>query len=143
MNYLNEFMGLSITYKLCILFVTLFVIIFIYCLINRVDLLDIQNSKLESFSSNSPTFTMYYTDWCGYCKKAKPEFKRCIETSPTINNVNITYEMVDCEKNKEKAQLAGVNSYPTFILNVNGENRVYKGPRKFEAFNHFLQENIQ
>ena len=51
MNYLNEFMGLSITYKLCILFITLFVIIFIYCLINRVDLLDIQNSKLESFST--------------------------------------------------------------------------------------------
>lgn len=142
MNYLHEFMDLSITYKICVMLVVLFVIILLYCIVNRYDLVNTQQYKMESFGSNPPTFTMYYTDWCGYCKKAKPEFKKCMDSNPSIHNKKIDYVMVDCDKDKQKAKTAGVSSYPTFILNVNGKKVLYEGERNYNAFKTFLEKNI-
>ena len=36
--------------------------------------------ELETFSNNSePVFAMYYAEWCGHCKRTKPEFQKLLD----------------------------------------------------------------
>jgi thiol-disulfide isomerase/thioredoxin len=38
--------------------------------------------KIEAFNNNSnsqPMFVMYYADWCGHCKRTKPEFQKLMD----------------------------------------------------------------
>ncbi len=62
--------------------------------------------------------TMYGTDWCGYCKKQKDLFGN------SFKNINF----VDCDRNREKCVLAGVQGYPTWIIN----NQTYSGLQSLE-----------
>ena len=54
---------------------------------------------------------MYGTDWCGYCKQQKALF------GGSFKHVNY----VNCDSNKEECDAAGVEGYPTWV--INGESR--------------------
>jgi thiol-disulfide isomerase/thioredoxin len=81
------------------------------------------SSSNESFQNpTEPTFTMYYADWCGHCKTAKPvweSLKRTYETDK-INDCRIIFTEVNCTKEtKEIEELMdkfNIEGYPTFKL---------------------------
>ena len=50
---------------------------------------------------------MYGTEWCGYCKKQKSLF------GDSFTDVNY----VDCEKDRSKCVEAGVQGFPTWVIN--------------------------
>lgn len=49
---------------------------------------------------------MYGTEWCPHCKDQKEAFGASFE--------NINY--IDCDKNREVCEEAGITGYPTWIL---------------------------
>ena len=105
----------------------------------------IMNTGKEGFQSpNDPTFTMYYADWCGHCKKAKPEFSKLIEKSPyTINGQKCVVEMVSPEKEPEKVKGKKVKGFPTFILEKpDGTTKAYEGERTTAGFLEFLNTSL-
>ena len=68
---------------------------------------------------------MIYTNWCGYSKKAIPDFEKLINemNGNVINNHQVIVEMVDAEteEGKRQAKEYGAKGFPTHIIVKNGE----------------------
>ena len=89
----------------------------------------------EGFTdSNSPTFVMYYANWCGHCKTLKPQFEKLIESYKG----NVQIKMVDAETHPVET----INSYPTLRFYPKGETNDqfedYKGNRDLNSLTDFV-----
>jgi thiol-disulfide isomerase/thioredoxin len=99
----------------------------------------------ESFQNPTmPTFTMYYADWCGHCKTAKPEFESLVAKSPMdINGVKCNVRMVSPEKQPELAKGKSIKGFPTFLMETpDGKSVEYKGPRSTDGYLKFINETL-
>lgn len=104
--------------------------------------------RMENFTNhNKPTFVMFHVDWCGYCKKAKPEFEKLVNKFKS--NPNIKVVMVDGEdpNHKSLVQEHQVSGYPTIKLCKNGlgdtnNSVVYEGPRGFNEYMQYLNNSL-
>lgn len=97
------------------------------------------NQKVETMPA---VFRMFYVDWCGHCRNAKPEFDKILGLSE-VNGQPVKILKINAEVNQPLAMEFGVNSYPTFILSKsNGENLPYLGLRNADSFKNFLASNI-
>jgi thioredoxin-like negative regulator of GroEL len=101
----------------------------------------------EGFASGSgsgskeATFLMFGVDWCPHCVSAKPEFEK-LDATQTIGETVVTRKVVNPEKEPEAAKGYQVEGYPTIILEKDGQQIKYEGPRKTDDFQKFLQENL-
>ena len=109
----------------------------VYCVFYR---------KNETFSIEEPdtaTITMYHVDWCGYCKKAMPEFKKLKEYHGQIINDSILHvKIVDCDEETELAEKENIKSFPTIKLNHKSKTHEYDGDRTFKGFMDFLKKKM-
>ena len=98
-----------------------------------------KKGKLELFSGGSKLY-FFFAEWCGYCKKFKPEWEKLKNES----NLGVQLEEVDCSDSNNVPSLAkeyNVNGFPTLIL-VNGSNKVtYEGARTADALISFIKSN--
>lgn len=63
------------------------------------------HKKVEFFTPpKDGVLRMYYADWCGHCKRAKPDFEKL----PAKNA-----EAIDCTQ-PEEARRYGVRGFPTY-----------------------------
>lgn len=105
---------------------------------------DLRSSfQIEAFDnqtiSEQNIFVMYYANWCGHCKRTKPEFQKLIEEY----NGNVKVMMVDCEdqQNKELVQSQGIKGFPTIRMYKNGLSgnyQEYSGDRTYSNFVEYL-----
>ena len=58
---------------------------------------------------NKNLVVMFSVDWCGHCQRLKPIFKNAAEQN---SNNNIQYAHVDCEKEKNLAEMCNINGFP-------------------------------
>ena len=77
--------------------------------------------------NNDDILVMYfYTEWCPYCKKAKPEWNK-FESYVHNKNKSIDYTInltsVNCDENKSIADKYNVDGYPSIKLLY--KNKVY------------------
>ena len=99
----------------------------------------------EKFQNASEyTFTMYYADWCGHCKTAKPGFEKLKSSGPVIvNGKKCEFQMVSPEKEPEKAKGKPVRGFPTFLLeSPDGQIVEYKGSRDSDAYLKFINDTL-
>ncbi len=98
------------------------------------------NEEIEE-SKSTLTCTMYYTEWCGYCKKAKPEWSKITDeyNNKTLNGKTIIITKINCEENPEIAKEQGVEGYPTFKFSLDGQEQVYSGERTYNAFKQYIE----
>ena len=94
-----------------------------------------------SSGAKEATFIMFGVDWCPHCVSAKPEFEG-LEATQTIGETVVTRKVVNPEKEPEAAKGYEVEGYPTIILEKDGQQIKYEGPRKTADFQKFLQENV-
>jgi thiol-disulfide isomerase/thioredoxin len=80
-------------------------------------------------------------EWCGHCKKAKPEFDRLVGASPIRLNdgSEVVVRMLDEGKDKSEVQGLGVRGFPTILYVSNGQKTEYSGPRTYDGVMGFLQ----
>lgn len=98
--------------------------------------------KIEAFDNNAdtqPTFVMYYADWCGHCKRAKPEFEKLMQTYKG----DIKLAMINSElpENKELVKQQRINGFPTIRYYPTGLNSAfqdYSGARTYSDFVQYL-----
>tara|TARA_Y100000748_G_C15467176_1_gene477360 strand:+ start:1000 stop:1488 length:489 start_codon:yes stop_codon:yes gene_type:complete len=74
----------------------------------------------DNINNDEDILIMYfYTEWCPYCKKAKPEWNKFEEH---INNIkknidyNIKLVIINCDEKKDIADKYDINGYPTIKL---------------------------
>ena len=99
--------------------------------------------EIEAFDNSSDSnFVMYYADWCGHCKSAKPEFQK-LGATQTIAGKPVTIRMVNPETQPDAAAGADIRGYPTIVLMNGGSKVEYQGERSYAGFLSFLQQNVR
>jgi len=98
-----------------------------------------KKSPFEMFSGGAKLY-FFYADWCGYCRKFKPEWAK-LKAEP---NLGVQLEEVDCSDSNNVPALAkeyNVKGFPTLIL-VHSSNKVtYEGERSANAIISFIKDN--
>jgi len=102
---------------------------------------------IQGFQSGAPatnTFTMYYADWCGHCKTAKPEFTEFMKQGQiNIGNKNCQIRMISPENDPDAAKGKNIKGYPSFLLEtVDGKTVEYTGERNTAGYMSFLNANL-
>lgn len=94
--------------------------------------------------SATPSFTMYYADWCPHCQQVKPMFQQFAASgSVNVNGKDIKLQMVSPEKEPEKMGGVQVKGYPTFLYSdAAGKTLEYNGPRTPDGFMEFLKQQV-
>lgn len=76
--------------------------------------------------NNTRRITLYYAEWCGYCKQFMPTWDRL---AADLASSNIIFRKIEGDKNPSP----DVDGFPTIImLTANGTKVKYQGDRSYE-----------
>jgi len=120
-------------------------IMLVVAILSLLVLLSLYGNRLAGFQNPStPSFTMYYADWCPHCKTAKPEMEALVAKSPMdINGTKCNIRMIQPENDPEAAKGKPIKGFPTFLLETtDGKTVEYKGSRNTDGYLAFLNENL-
>tara|TARA_B100000900_G_C20581656_1_gene717803 strand:+ start:1853 stop:2353 length:501 start_codon:yes stop_codon:yes gene_type:complete len=139
-----------------LLIFTLLTILLSYFIYNKYILPEIKKNHVlnKEFTikgnENSKDILIIYfkTEWCPYCKKARPEWDKFVEY---VNNINTseTYDfeiitsVVDCDKQTSIADKYEIEGYPTIKLIKNKEIYEYDAKPNKEHLIEFLKSYIE
>ena len=103
-----------------------------------------QSGGIMAVPPSAPTFTMFYADWCGHCKKAKPDFTEFMgDGTKTIGSTTVKIEMVNADSGDPRVEAFQVKGYPTFCLQtMDGKVTEYKGKRETAGYLEFLNSSL-
>ena len=96
----------------------------------------------EVLSNGKPAFVAFVADWCGYCKKLKPNWEE-FERSYKGTDCNVV--CVECTKYKDLAKKHNISGFPTIKYLPKGlgdpsDAVDYKGERTPQGFSSFLSQ---
>lgn len=98
----------------------------------------------EQTSKKEAELLFFYTEWCPYCKKAKPiwnEVKEKYENEP-INNTIVYFKEIDCDKDEKMADEYNIEGYPTIKLIKDGQIIEYDAKPSVENLEKFLHTTL-
>lgn len=94
---------------------------------------------------NEATLYFFYTNWCGWSKKAMPEwqkFEATLRKNSTFGTTKVTAERIDAEEDSKRATLYEVQGYPTILLETRqGITRYDKRPTEANLV-EFLRDTL-
>lgn len=73
----------------------------------------------RAIPANEARLYFFYTEWCGWSKKAQPEWKKLEATvgaSPYFGKTKVELVPVNAEENRALADEYEVEGYPTILL---------------------------
>ena len=89
----------------------------------------------------------FNTEWCGWSKKFQPEWDAFTSNVKSDNTLNTLVEVIDVkcdnDNNKELCADNNIQGFPTVVINVNGNNIKYDGPRTSEALMKKLKDLLK
>lgn len=91
------------------------------------------------------TLYFFYTDWCGFSKKAMPvweELEEKLRASPVFGTTKVTPVRVNAEKERALATLYEIEGYPTIKLETSSALIDYTGKRTVADLLAFLRETL-
>ena len=72
-----------------------------------------EHKKKDGGEAKKPlVIKLFWVDWCGHCKRFKPIWNKLKKE----NTLDVNFEDVNCEKEKEVAQEEGIQGFPTIRL---------------------------
>ncbi len=99
---------------------------------------------IEGFENDGPALVMYYADWCGHCKRTKPQ----LEAAKSEYNGKVKIVMLNAEdpENASLLKQEDIQGFPTIRYYKNGMPSAgkkstyeeYNGERTKEDFLQFL-----
>ena len=108
----------------------------------------VSNNEFKKKSSNDNNniveIIFFYTAWCPYCKKARPEwdkFKSQWENK-SIKGYSIVFTEIDCDTNEKVANDYKVDGYPTIKLLKDNKIVDYDAKPSVDTLNMFLKNEF-
>ena len=101
--------------------------------------------KSDDSEQNDALIIYFFTEWCPYCKKAKPEWDKFQEYVKNVNNTNdykINLLTIDCDKKPEMANKYNIEGYPTIKLIHKGKTYDYDAKPDKQHLVDFLESSI-
>ena len=89
----------------------------------------------DEVQKNKTVLVQYSAGWCGNCRIMKPRFKRLAN-----EHEEITFIVIDAEKNPLSRQLATVDNLPTFAAFKDGKLVNQVQTNKPEVLKSFVDE---
>ncbi len=106
----------------------------------------VKHSPNKEIVKNDENATIYYfyTDWCPYCKKARPEWDKFkdVYSDETINGYKLQFKEIDCDKDENTASKFKIEGYPTIKLIKDGKIIEYDAKPKFETLETFVKSSL-
>jgi thiol-disulfide isomerase/thioredoxin len=95
----------------------------------------------EGFQSGGNELVIVKAEWCGHCKRARPEFERLVSASPMKlkDGSSVTIRMLDEKENKSEVEPLNVRGFPTILLFKDGTRLEYEGERTYNGVMSFLE----
>ncbi|XP_073954796.1 protein disulfide-isomerase A5 isoform X2 [Choristoneura fumiferana] len=101
------------------------------------------NDFEQVIGASTPTFVMFYAVWCGHCVEAKPAFSK-LATALKDEKSPVKAVAVEAADNPKVADLAGIQTLPTFKLFANGKLVAdYDGGRTMEEMHQFCKSHAK
>jgi thiol-disulfide isomerase/thioredoxin len=78
----------------------------------------------------------FFTNWCGFSKKAMPEWEKIeeqLKKTPYFGTTHVVPIRVNCEEEVKTCELYGVDAYPTFKIETPSSLMDYTGKHKTES----------
>ena len=95
------------------------------------------NGNSGNGNSKKARVTMVRAEWCGYCKKAMPEWEKLKEEihNKVVNGHHITLRDLEQKRDKDeiKKNFSDVNGFPTYVVEVQGPNGEFKKSGTFNS----------
>ena len=105
----------------------------------------IEFEAFENFDDGSkkPCLVLFHANWCGHCKKMKPEWDKFKKDNNASNSGVIALD-VESDENKEVINKHGIKGFPTIKFFPNGmnssdESHSYSGQRTSSAIINWLE----
>ena len=96
--------------------------------------------EIEAFDNNEEAmFVMYYAEWCGHCKRAKPEFEKLSQNYK--GKIKIMAVNAESPENKNLVQSQKIEGFPTiryYPSGLTGKYDEYSGSRTYSDFAQYL-----
>ena len=107
----------------------------------------LDNDKDQDNPSKDNINIMYfYTEWCPYCKKAKPEWDKFSQYINNFNKTNkkysVTLKSIDCDKDTKMANKYNIKGYPTIKLIKDNKVNEYDARPDKDNLVQFLESYI-
>lgn len=87
----------------------------------------------------------FYTNWCGWSKKAMPEWetlKSTLAKTPMFGTTTVKAIPVDAEEDRKLADEYEVEGYPTILLETASGITPYKKRVSHEGLLQFLRQSL-
>jgi thiol-disulfide isomerase/thioredoxin len=107
----------------------------------------VENKELTSVDSGDITSVdvyYFFTNWCPYCKKARPIWDNLKEeyNNKTLNGKILTFKEVDCEKDEALADQFNIEGYPTIKLIKGNQVVDYDAKPDEKSLREFLNTSV-
>jgi len=99
----------------------------------------------QKVPENEATLYFFYTDWCGFSQKALPEWEkveRLLQNSSYYGTTHVTPVKVNCETDKSKCGMYGVNAYPTLVIETKDGIHDFNQRPTLSSLRTFLRETL-
>ena len=87
----------------------------------------------------------FYTDWCGWSKKAKPEWEKLtakLGDNTYFGKTKLSLVPVNAETDRNLADEYDVEGYPTIILERSDGLEQYNKSVTYDGLLHFLRKSL-
>ncbi len=108
-----------------------------------------RSHRREAFSNKDnddvAVIELYFADWCGHCKRAKPEWQSCCDEfdGKEVGGKTIKFKEIDCSDNKDTEIQAimdenDVKGFPTVLGKCGGRTQQLQGQVNRESLEKFI-----
>ena len=92
-------------------------------------------ANLPGNSGNTCHVTMVWADWCGFSKKAEPEFKSLMDEyeGKEVDGCTLTFKQIEEKEMKADPELMKkykVDGFPTYFCEMNGKHETFNSIEK-------------
>ena len=129
------------TIFLLVLFGTIAILVlrYLYKKYNKKRITIVQDRDRSSVKTCEVIY--FYTTWCQYCSKARPEWDAFRDewNGKKFKDYYVTCTEVDCDVDETTAKKYDVKSYPTIKLKCEGEIVEFDARPTKDDLDHFLE----